>query len=479
MAVKNLGVTVIVSAVIICIMLQGQDLFAQQPTVEELPQQDADDILCGPRALLILCRMYGIDAELEELARLARVNEEGTNMFNLLKAAQAKGFSAVGRILKYNELLALKKPVIAFVNNNHFSVLEAIDKHTARISDEITDPLVISREEVDEMWQGHCLVVSKSQPIKKNAVPNIVFDKIVYDFGTMPRGSSLDYSFTISNKGGVPLKIFQVMGACDCMVSAPGKKILQPEEVTSVHVKVNLREKGRINRSFVVLSNDPYTKAYPLTITGKVVDALEVTPSNIFLRRIGVKDSVHRTIKLKAPKGKSLEIKQITIPEGVKIQEFLGATPNSVILEATVGPNLPPGQFSAHVKIELNNIYAAKGKTASPITIEIPIEGIVEGDLSVFPERFFLGFIPSGEEKSCTVELKNSEEIPIQLSRAQAEGDSVNVIVEPTKPGYTYKITATTQANAPQGQLKDTIRIYIEEQGAEKVVEIPLFGVVR
>ena len=138
MTVKKLGMAVIVSAFMVCIMLQRQALFAQQPPVEGILQQEADDILCGPRALLILCRMYGIDAELEELAQLARVNEEGTNMFNLLKAAQAKGFSAVGRILKYNELLALKKPVIAFVNNNHFSVLEAIDKHTARISDEIT-----------------------------------------------------------------------------------------------------------------------------------------------------------------------------------------------------------------------------------------------------------------------------------------------------------------------------------------------------
>ena len=127
----------------------------------------------------------------------------------------------------------------------------------------------------------------------------------------------------------------------------------------------------------------------------------------------------------------------------------------------------------------MNNIYATEGAAASPITIEIPIEGIVEGDLSVFPERFFLGFIRSGEEKSCTVELKNSEEIPIQFSRAQAEGDSVKVAVEPTQPGYTYKITATAQANVPQGQLKDTVRIYIEEQGAEKVVEIPFFGVVR
>ena len=210
-----------------------------------------------------------------------------------------------------------------------------------------------------------------------------------------------------------------------------------------------------------------------------MVDALGVTPSNIFLRRIGVKDSVHRTIRLKVPKDKPLKIKRITTPDGVKIQEFPGATPNSVILEATVGPNLPPGQFSERVEIELNNIYAPKGRAASPITIEIPIEGIVEGYLSVYPERFFLGFIPSGEEKSCTVKLKNSEEIPIQFSRAQVGGDSVNVIVEPTKPGYTYKITATTQANAPQGQLKDTIRIYIEKQGTEKIVEIPLFGVVR
>ena len=206
---------------------------------------------------------------------------------------------------------------------------------------------------------------------------------------------------------------------------------------------------------------------------------LEVTPNSIFLRRIGVKDSVRRTVKLKAPKDKPLKIKGITVPEGVKIHKFPGATPNSIILEATVGPNLPLGQFSERVEVKLNNIYATEAEAAPSITIEIPIEGIVEGDLSVFPERFFLGFIPSGEEKSGTVELKNSEEIPIQFSKAQAEGDSVKVIVEPTQPGYTYKITATAQANAPQGQLKDTVRVYIEDQGTEKVVEIPLFGVVR
>ena len=443
-------------------------------------QQRATDILCGPRALLIICQMYGVDTNLEELSQLAKVDERGTSMYNLLEAARAKGLSAVGRILTYDQLLNLGKPVIAFVNNNHFSVLEAIDKERARISDDLKYPKVISREELAKMWKGYCLVVSKPKDSNRSAVPNIVFDSVVYDFGMMPQGSFVTDVFILTKKGGVPLKILSVSSACDCLVTAPTKTVIQPDETAKISIRLTLRDKGKVNRTITVSSNDPYCRIFPLTVTGDVVDPIEVVPQSIYLRRISVSETIRRTVRIRAPQNKRLEILKISASDYINIKRFPGPEPDrSAILEVVIGPNLPIGSLSGSIELELKNIYSGEGFKSEPIKIAIPVEGIVEGELSVFPERFFFGFISPKERRSCSVELKNTMKSPISVIKAESKSSWIEVSVVPKKPGYHYEIKATIKPHVPKGILEDVVRIHTKRGNSVDILEIPLFGIVR
>ena len=472
------AILIFLSIVLVCIPLKEGT--SQQNNIVD-SQPEPMDILCGPRALLTFCTMYGVDASLEELAKLSKVNEHGTNMLNLLEAAQSKGLSAVGRILKYDELMSLNKPVIAFINNNHFSILEAIDKDIARLSNNFADPIVLSREEISEIWRGYCLVVSKPRVSNKNSVPNIVFETTVHDFGMMPQGAFVDYDFVLKNTGSVPLKITHVTGSCDCIITAPTRSILQANDTAEIGVRLDLdsNDIGRINRTFVVSSNDPYCKAFPLTLTGVVVEGLEVIPKSIFLRRIGTEDVIRRTIRLKAPPNRLLEFTRISASDGIKIHQFPGTGQESSILEAIIGPNLPIGSISKSIEVELKNIYTDRTHDAPPIKISIPVEGIVESELSVFPERLFFGFVSSAKGKTGAVELKNGKEPPLVIARVENQHPSVNVSVESIKPGYKYTVRARIEPEAPQGEIKDTLRLYTVQQGSEYIVEIPLFGIIR
>lgn len=219
-------------------------------------------------------------------------------------------------------------------------------------------------------------------------------------------------------------------------------------------------------------------KMYPQTLTGAVVDALEVTPISIFLRRISVNDTIYRTVRLKAAVARPLEISKFTPPPGIRIHQFASTVPDEVAFEAIIGPNLPSGTVSANIVIQLKNLYFKGQKNTEPIEIAIPVEGFVEGKSSLFPERFFFGFIPSGEKRTSTLELKNTTKSPLLITKV-SEHPSVKITVEEMKPGYTYAIRATVQPNAPAGELKETIHIHTERQGVENVLEIPLSGIVR
>ena len=219
-------------------------------------------------------------------------------------------------------------------------------------------------------------------------------------------------------------------------------------------------------------------KTYPLTLTGTVVDALEATPISIFFRRISVNDTIYRTVRLKAAVARPLEIIKFTPPPGIRIHQFRSTVPDEVVFEAIIGPNLPTGTISANIVIQLKNLYIEGQNNTTPIEIAIPVEGFVEGELSLFPERFFFGFISTGKEKTSVIELKNSAKAPLLITKVD-EHPSIKTTVEEISPGYAYTIRATVKPDAPLGTLEEPIRIHTEQQGVESVLEIPVSGIVR
>jgi len=83
---------------------------------------------CGPSALVTIGRLLGVDLDETEIGSLANADAQGvTTMFDLAQAARAKGLKATGMKLALEDLRKLGKPVIVFIQGNHFTVVKEIN----------------------------------------------------------------------------------------------------------------------------------------------------------------------------------------------------------------------------------------------------------------------------------------------------------------------------------------------------------------
>ena len=146
---------------------------------EKLDAGSANNTLCGPQSLLIICKHFGLSATLEELCDLAFYNEQsGTTLLGLYNAAHKKGLPIVPVKIELEQLCEINAPGIAFVDGNHFLVVHDCQGNKVTIQDPPDTPYSVSKEEFQKRWKGEALVFSEklkkkmaSQITEKTAPP--------------------------------------------------------------------------------------------------------------------------------------------------------------------------------------------------------------------------------------------------------------------------------------------------------------------
>lgn len=90
---------------------------------------------CGPRALLLVCKHEGVQANLTALTREAGTTARGTTMAGMAQAARAHGFRAVGVQVDPQALSQLASPALAWVEADHYVAVLSVDHDQAVIHD--------------------------------------------------------------------------------------------------------------------------------------------------------------------------------------------------------------------------------------------------------------------------------------------------------------------------------------------------------
>ncbi len=136
---------------------------------------------CGPACLLSIIKYYGGHVPLETVKLDCKISNEGTNFYDILKAANRYGFDGCGYELSKEKIYSDNRifPAICQIivrGLKHFIVIYKIDKSNAIIMDPAYGKKTISINEFFEIWSGLILELYPKSNILIINSENKIFD---------------------------------------------------------------------------------------------------------------------------------------------------------------------------------------------------------------------------------------------------------------------------------------------------------------
>jgi Protein of unknown function (DUF1573) len=101
----------------------------------------------------------------------------------------------------------------------------------------------------------------------------LVLKETEHDFGKIPQGKPVYYSFTIINTGKTPLKLDNVQASCGCTTPEWSRDAIAPGDKAVIKVGYNAAAEGSFTKPVTITYNTSQTKQ--LTIKGTVWKAPE------------------------------------------------------------------------------------------------------------------------------------------------------------------------------------------------------------
>lgn len=81
-----------------------------------------------------------------------------------------------------------------------------------------------------------------------------------HNFGSIPQGKPVYYTFTITNKGTLPLKLDNVQASCGCTTPEWNKEPIPPGATDKIKVGYNAASEGHFEKTVTITYNGNSTK---------------------------------------------------------------------------------------------------------------------------------------------------------------------------------------------------------------------------
>lgn len=221
----------------------------------------------------------------------------------------------------------------------------------------------------------------------------------VHAFGTIGTGATGSHEFTIRNAGPKPLALTKGATSCTCTISdfdrsdggdPDGAKMVPPGGVTTVTVQWKGKGSGGpFRQQATIFTNDPRRPEIVFVVEGLVVPAWKAVPEAVVFSRLSATTGDRATVRLytfgaaapgaaeasidhpQAARFFSLALAPMTAAE---FAAEPGAT-GGLNLALEIKPGLPLGPLRQTIRVSF--------RMPDPVTLELPLEGVVAGDLAL------------------------------------------------------------------------------------------------
>jgi hypothetical protein len=277
----------------------------------------------------------------------------------------------------------------------------------------------------------------------------------IHDFGTVPRGAQLKYSFKMTNLYKVPLDITDVRVSCGCVKAEAGVKSLQPNETGTINISMDGRQfVGSKTVRVSVTVGPKFISTATLTVSANARGDVAFTPTDIDFGNLQRGQTPAKSIDIEYTGAlfdwRVVEIvKNGSAPFELKVEE-LPRQPNGLVrkgyrIQATIKPEPATGSFKQEVVLKTSD-------PAAPV-LTFNILGNVQAGLAVSPSPILVRDLKVGETQTKKVFVRASR--PFRVVAVDGQGDGITVDV-PNRQDTTLVLTvhvAPTKAGDLRRQL--------------------------
>jgi hypothetical protein len=330
-------------------------------------------------------------------------------------------------------------------------------------------------------------VAQDKKATETTKAPRLTLVEPLKDFGTVPKGEKIDWSFEVKNTGNADLEILAAKPTCGCTV-ADFDKVIKPGATGKVSAHVDTTNfAGPISKAVTLETNDPNTPTAQVTISAIVKPYVEAYPAG-FVRFNMLQGEVEKqSVTIYTEEEEPFEIVKVEAPqdwikveskkiEGADLVSGVGRKgANQYKLDITVGgPEAKVGPLAEKVHIVTNSKHQPE--------YSISIAGVVRPSFRVEPTGINFGEVaPSDSAATRTISIRsNNLKAPGAFSVTKVESGVAGVTANlaPTdKPGE-YSVTLQVAKDAKPGSVDGNVTVYTNDT-AKPTVVIPVKGTIK
>jgi len=280
-----------------------------------------------------------------------------------------------------------------------------------------------------------------------------------HDFGSVPRGTQLKYSFALKNIWAVPMQITDIRVTCGCVKATPSARLLQPHESATLDIDMDGRRfTGPKSVTVYVTVGPEYISTAAVKVNAVARADVVLNPGEINFGVVSSGQTPTQTVDVEYAGAMDWRITEVVKNAAAPIN----VTPQELYRQAPAGPragkvgyrltvvlkaDASPGVFKHELMLKTND-------PASPV-LPVVVEGNVQASLAVSPGLVAMGNVKVGQEKTFKVTVRADRSF--QIVAVDGQGDGITAVL-PARPAQVHQLMLKCKPGQP-GELHKQLLI--------------------
>lgn len=327
----------------------------------------------------------------------------------------------------------------------------------------------------------------KSEPAVSQKAPRLTIVEPVKDYGEVPKGEKLDWTFVIKNTGDSDLQILAAKPGCGCTV-AEFDKVIKPGATGKVVAHVDTTAfAGPIAKPITIETNDPSAPAATLTIHAIVKPYVEAFPAGFVRYNLLQGETDTQSVTLYSEEDAPFEIVKVETPgdwvkvDTVKITNLAERAQVGKLDQNQYKLNITVGGTDVKLGPLADKIHVISNSKHQPDYF-ISLSGVVRPTFRVEPTGVNFGEVAAADSATTRsiVLRSNNLKAPevFTVTRAESSNPGITASVKPTERKGEYEVVLQVAREARPGDLDGTVRIYTNDK-VNPVVTVPVKAMVK